>query len=422
MKKVVFLVLSAMLAAFMFMGCGNDGGADADTINLTWWKLNDHIDTAGMDQIIASFQETYPHVTVTVAGHSNETLHQNLQISAMNDTLPSMWFQWGGALGGRYVEYGVTRDLTQFAQENNWDQRFTAASLELMTLHGQLAFYPRVMNALVVYYNQDIFADLGLSVPTTMAEFHHVVETIHAAGIIPMNTASVPGWHIMRMWEQFLEHYAGAAQHDQLQIFAVPWEGNQAVINSFATLQRYALSGFFPPGFISMEAADLTILFYPGQAAMVIEGQWMDNNIINDGQDLSRFGYFALPNGGTNRVSAFGEGFQFNDNLTDEEFRMAMAFLDHFHQAHHVEQFPGMYGSPLPLIGATDTMPAHLLNAPSILSTASANGAFTINDQALPPIVVDELFTTMDYVSLGTVTPEEAASRMQRAIERHQAE
>jgi len=422
--KVLFAVVClSLFTALAFSACGNGGSsADEDAIHLTWWKLNDHIDTAGMNQIIESFQATYPNVTVEVAGHSNETLHQNLQISAMNDTLPSMWFQWGGALGGRYVEYGVTRDLTQFAQEAGWHNRFTAASLELMTLHGQLAFYPRVMNALVVYYNREIFADLGLTAPNTMAEFHNAVETIHAAGIIPINTASVPGWHIMRIWEQFLEHYAGAAQHDQLQIFAVDWEGNQAVINSFATLQRYAQSGFFPPGFISMEAADLTMLFYPGQAAMVIEGQWMDNSILNDNQDLSRFGYFALPNGGTNRVSAFGEGFQFNRNLTDEEFRMAIAFLDHFHQASYAEQFPSMYGSPMPLIGATDAMPAHLLNAPSILATASANGAFTINDQALPAIVVDELFATMDYVSLGTVTPEEAASRMQRAIERHQAE
>jgi len=226
--------------------------ATADPINLSWWKLNEHVD--GLDAVIASFTSQHPHVTITWAGHSNETLHQNLEISAISNTLPSMWFQWGGALGGRYVQYGVTMNLNDFARENNWDQKFTPAALELFTLHGQLSFYPRVMNVLMVYYRRDIFANLGLAAPTTMAEFHHVVETIHAAGITPINTASIPGWHIMRFWEQLLEHYAGATMHDQLQVFEVPWEGNQAVINSFATLQRYAQSGFFPDGFISMQA------------------------------------------------------------------------------------------------------------------------------------------------------------------------
>ena len=239
---------------------GNEPATD-EPVHLTWWVLDEQLDSAGMNHLIASFQTSYPHVTIDVFGHSNETLHQNLQISAMNDTLPSIWFQWGGVLGGRYVQYGVTRHLTDFARENN-------------------------------------------TVPTNIEEFHDIVETIHAAGIIPINTASVPGWHIMRFWEQMLEHYAGAAMHDQLQIFNVDWEGNQAVIDSFAALQRYARSGFFPEGFISMEAADLPLLIYPGLAAMQIEGPWFDRNLLLDEQDMSNFGVFALPNGGTNRVSA----------------------------------------------------------------------------------------------------------------------
>lgn len=454
-KKIIALLLSSLLVVSVFAGCRTDnndtanGGSDAaaeetpepaDTsngdapaeddgaeaasgegIHLTWWKLSGHIDSDGMDEIIASFQEMHPGFSMDVSGHSNETLHQNLQISAMNDTLPSMWFQWGGALGGRYVLYGVSRDLTDFARENNWAQKFTAASLDLMTLHGELAFYPRSMNALVVYYRRDIFEELGLSVPTTMDEFHEVVETIHAAGITPINTASIPGWHIMRIWEQFLEHYAGAELHDQLQVFEAEWEGNQAVIDSFATLQRYAESGFFPDGFISMEAADLVMLLYPGFAAMQIEGPWMDRNIVHDDQDIELYGYFALPNGGTNRVSAFGEGFMFNENLTDAELEIAVAFLDHFFEQRFVDAFPTMYPAPIPQIGREDGIPAEFLNVPSILQTASANGTFTINDQALPPIVVDALFNAMDYVTLGQMSPEDAAAYMQRAIERHQA-
>ena len=423
-KRGVFtLLLVSVMMVSLFAGCIADSsqaqGESGEAMNFTWWTLDAQLDPAGVAQIVASFQTRYPNFNLEVFGHTNESLHQNLQISAVNNTLPSMWFQWGGALGGRYVEYGVTKDLGPFAAANNWDEKFTAASLELLTLHDQLTFYPRVVNFLTVYYRKDIFENLGLSVPTTMDEFHAVVEAIHAAGIIPINTCSVPGWHIMRLWEQFLEHYAGAEMHNQLQVFEVPWEGNEAVIKSFSTLQEYAQKGYFPDGFISMEAGELPLLLYPGLAAMQIEGQWMDGALINDGQDLANYGFFALPNGGTNRVSGFGEGFQFNRNLTDEELRIAVEFLDYFFEPHNMAAFPSMYPSVLPMIGReSDVPPAHI-NVPHIIETASANGVFTINDQALPPIVCDTLFNVMDYVCLGTMTPEEAAAEMQRAVERH---
>ena len=391
-----------------------------DGIHLTLWTVAAIAD--GLDEVIASFEAENPNITIAYSAHSNESLHQNLQISAMNETLPSMWFQWGGALGGRYVLYGVTRDMTEYAREHNWDQKFTAASLNLATLHGQLAGYPRAVNALVVYYRKDIFENLGLSVPTNIDEFHNVVETIHAAGIIPVNVASVPGWHIMRLWEQFLEHYAGPTLHDQLQVFDVPWEGNQAVIDSFTTFQRYAESGYFPDGFISMHADDLVMLLYPGLAAMQIEGQWWDSGVLSDDQDLSLYGFFAFPNGGSNRVSAFGEMFQFNDNITDEELNAAIRFLDYLFEQHNVDAHPTLFAMPIPQIGREDGVPPELVNVPSIFATASANGAFTISDQALPPIVCDALFDVLDYLALGQMTPEEAASHMQRAIERHAVE
>jgi raffinose/stachyose/melibiose transport system substrate-binding protein len=359
--------------------------------------------------VMEAFEAAHPGITIDITGMSNEMLHQNLQISAINDTLPHFWFQWGGELGGRYARYVVVRDLTDFAADNNWDQKFSAASLQLSTLYGQLAGWPQSLLALGVYYHRDIFADLGLSAPTTMDEFHHVVETIAAAGITPFATKSVPGWHIMRIQEAFLEYYAGPEQHDQLQVLEIPWEGNAAVINAFGTFQRYALSGFFPEGFLGMEYGDLRILFYPGHAAMMLEGSWFDNGIINDGQDLSRFGTFPFPSG---RISAFVDFFQISDSVTDAEFNAIVAYLEFFYANHQ----------PTPSALQAAEIPPQFVNSREIIASASRLGTFTITDQALPPIVLDALFAVQDYLAMEQMTPEEAASHMQRAIERHLAE
>ena len=149
MKKRSLVTLLAMLIALtlMLVACGgsDEGGTTqagnqpaasqpagnqpattqpagnepaAEPIHLSWWKLNEHVD--GLNEVIASFTSRHPHVTIEWAGHSNETLHQNLEISAISNTLPSMWFQWGGALGGRYVQYGVTMNVVMKSEMPLW--------------------------------------------------------------------------------------------------------------------------------------------------------------------------------------------------------------------------------------------------------------------------------------------------------------
>ena len=38
--------------------------------------------------------------------------------------------------------------------------------------------------------------------------------TIKAAGIFPMETGGLNGWHVMRWLELLIEHYAGQELHD----------------------------------------------------------------------------------------------------------------------------------------------------------------------------------------------------------------
>jgi len=62
-------------------------------------------------------------------------------------------------------------------------------------------------------------------------------------------------------------------------------------------------------------------------------------------------------------------------------------------------------------------VPTELVNVIPIMNYMSNNGAFTITDQALPTEVLDAFFMAQDSVALGTMTPVEAASFIQRAIE-----
>ncbi|MCQ5187619.1 ABC transporter substrate-binding protein, partial [Streptococcus parasanguinis] len=76
-----------------------------------------------------------------------------------------------GSLGGFYAENGLTYDLTDYARENKWEEKFTQTSMDLCTLDGKLSGYPTSYNVLGVYYRKDIFEQNGIEVPTTFEDF-----------------------------------------------------------------------------------------------------------------------------------------------------------------------------------------------------------------------------------------------------------
>ena len=131
------------------------------------------------------------------------------------------------------------------------------------------------------------------------------------------------------------------------------------------------------------------------------------------------YGVFPFPNGGKNRMSAFGEGYQFNANVTDAELAAGMAFMDFYYGPETVAAHPTNYKYPMPVIGV-GIAPESTLTI-EMIDAVAESGSFTIGDQALPKELADALFNVQDQVGLGTWTPEEGAAAMQEAIDQYLA-
>jgi raffinose/stachyose/melibiose transport system substrate-binding protein len=152
---------------------------------------------------------------------------------------------------------------------------------------------------------------------------------------------------------------------------------------------------------------------------MDIQGQWYDGNITADEQDMSLYGTFAFPSGGTNRLSAFAEMVQFNAKNTEAEFEASMRYTQYYNSQENADLYPTGFNLPLPLIGAT--MPAGQPNVTIMMDTSNTNGTFTITDQAFPTEIADSLFAAQDAIATGTMEPADGAKSIQAAIEKYQA-
>ncbi|MCC8151186.1 MAG: extracellular solute-binding protein [Lachnospiraceae bacterium] len=456
-KRIVSLTLVGVLAASLLAGCGSsssssdttgdtsaaeettetssssdsdldpelvaaveaiaDVGYEGEAVDLTFWGLSSRQD--GLEGLTEIFNEANENINVTVACYDTDGIKDACKTAAQSSSMPSMWFNWGGSLGQYYVDNGVTYDLTAYAEENGWSDTFNSGVLSLCTLSDQVCGYPTSYNVLGIYYRTDIFEQYGLEVPATIEEFEALCDTLLENGITPISTAGLNGWHVMRLIEQLIEYTAGADLHDELQAMTTSWDCD-AVVEALTIYQTYCESGYFPDGFVTANPDDTYMAFAMGTCAMDVQGQWYDAALNNNGADVSVVSWFPFPNG-TGRVSAFAEMVQFSADLTDDELEAAMLYTQFMNSVEATDLYPNDYNLPLPLNDAempdAETQP----NVESLLNYSSEYGTFTITDQAFPSEVADVLFNCQDAIAGGSMTPEEAATQIQAAIEDYQA-
>lgn len=421
MKKWASTLLAVMCAGVFATGCGGGGqteGSDnannskAEKVTVTLWGLDSHY---WVDPAIEAFEQANPQIHVEYTKYAVDPMKEALKIAANSRTLPDMWFTWGGSLGGFYPENGLTMDLTQAAADHKWSEKYNQAAIEMATYDGKVSGVPLSLNVLGLWYPKSAADKFGLAPAASLAEFESQLQTLKDGGLTPFSMAGKGGWHIMRLTEQLLEHYAGPELHDKLNRMEASWN-DPAVVRTFAKLKEYADKGYFAKGHISLDPNEAAATFYQEQAGFTIEGTWFDRNIVQNGFSPESFAVTAFPNGhNPPRPSVFTEMYQINGDIEAAKQEAALQFAEFMTGSDFVSQHIEQYASPAALgVKYADSTP-HI----KPLVDSAASGSFLITDQALPQIVVQKLFESQDRVTLGEWTPEQAAEAMQKAVEEY---
>ena len=118
-------VMAAVLAGTMVFGMASSVSAATE---VSFWTLNTRQNA--VEPIVEAFNEANPDIKVTASFYDTDGIKDACKVAASSDTLPSMWFNWGGSLGSFYVDNDKTYDLTQYAKDNGWNDEFTEAALD----------------------------------------------------------------------------------------------------------------------------------------------------------------------------------------------------------------------------------------------------------------------------------------------------
>ena len=254
---------------------------------------------------MAEFERQHPDVTVRHEPFSFEEHSTSVKLAVQGGTGPDVLIsQVGADAQDRYFRNNLLIDLAPIAVERKWIDRYEDWALAFPNLAyddspdwdgPKLAVIPMYMNLLGIYYNREMFQELGLSEPTTWAEFEHVIETLKSNGITPFAFANLEQFHFL--------HMAWAAIHasvppDRVKDWYYMRDPSVKLtdpdfVRGLAWLQSLAKNGYVNADFNAVSRSDLYNMLYSGRFGMVALGSWALQQFSTEAP--FEVGFFTIP-------------------------------------------------------------------------------------------------------------------------------
>lgn len=369
---------------------------------------------AALKTMIGEFEAANPGLTVTVEERATDDHKSQLRQVAGTDVGPDIFFNWQGpGLGGELVQNGMSLDMTKYYDQYGWKDRFTAASLAGATQYGGYHGIPWDFQGEAIYYNKVLFSQAGITgPPATYDELVADADKLVAAGITPIEFGGTDNWHVMRLLDALIETKCGAKTADMLNVTQKGWDTEPCVTEAFTDFKTWG-DKYLNKGFMGMSNGDTSPLFFTGKAAMMLEGTWMDSQVVNNGMNVDDVGLFTFPTG-TGRLYGFGEGLYIN--AASKNADAAAKFLDF---ATSTEQQTKTVGVWAATSVNKDVKPpeGNPLDAmwPQIFSAAT--GLYINNDQNFSLTRTTEYWRIHNAVLIGEIAPGDAGAQFQKFID-----
>ena len=240
------------------------------TLTIESWR-NDDL-TLWQDKIIPAFEAANPGIKVIFSPSApteyNAVLNSKLDAGSAGDIITCRPFDASLAL----FEAGHLADLDDMDAMSNFSD---VAKSAWQTDDGSASFCVPMASVIHGFiYNADAFEELGISVPTTEAEFFAALETIKEDGsYIPMAMGTSDQWEAATMgYDNIGPNYWKGEEGRRALIAGEQKLTDEAWVAPYATLARWG--AYLGDGYEAQTYPDSQNLFTLGRAAIYPAGSW----------------------------------------------------------------------------------------------------------------------------------------------------
>lgn len=298
MKKLTFVLVVVFVMLGLVgptLGAGSRVDARRAT-TITYLASQDWIKQSEMDLGAKFEKETGIHVDYQIIPSDQyfNVLQTKLNTGEATDI-------FGGQSGKTdlAVNYDITKNGVDLSGEE-WVARQDPLVTEQVTVDGKvwgMTLWDTTASWVIVY-NKDIFAKLGLSVPTTYDEFKAVCQAIKDSGVTPIYEPISDGWHHVLWFPELGPRYEQVTPGlaDTLNANKVKFADNPTMLTDLQELKEMYDLGFFGKFAMSDAYADAPEFMAKGEYAMTVRQTAFVNIVESEfGVPASTFGFFVMP-------------------------------------------------------------------------------------------------------------------------------
>ncbi len=382
------------------------------------WLIEEPEDAEAMtalEQHIADF-EAESGVQVDISSLPWENMRTVLQTQLRSGEGPDV-FNWGSgpSFGGALAEAGLLMDLTDAYAEHGWEVYDFAK--EQVTHDGKQFGIPGELETIGLFYNADLFEELGIEEPQSLADLDAASQAVLDAGRVPLAVSDKDGWEGGHLLSMALSSRIGSDEMEALFAGEASWESPD-VVASLEVWKEFEEAGFLPESPTSVDYDSATALFYSGDAAMIPTGSWLVGE-IDDNTDF-KVGYipFPAPDGPGIFTGGLGSG-PFVSATTQNE-AAAIEFLDFLASEEHSTWVVENLHTIPPYPVQPEELDVSPLFAQVLDDTAafSEGGDFGYNiDVMVSDAVNQAMYDGVQGIFTGQRTAKEVASDLQAAAQ-----
>ena len=241
------------------------------------------------DRAIEIFEEE-TGATVDLQTTAFEDLNASAQQLFDSSDAPDVSeYNKGNGTAGQLAATGVILPLDDAYATYGWADKLgagidTIAKYDENGVMGSGSFYgvPNYGEFVFLYFNQDMFDEYGIDVPTDEAGLEAAMQSFVDNGVTPLTT-SAQEYPMGQLWYQLALSQADRQWVNDYQLYENPvdWTGPEV---SFATetLADWVGKGYVSKDVSGMTAEDAGLQFINGEVPMFYSGSWWYGRMLSD--------------------------------------------------------------------------------------------------------------------------------------------
>lgn len=430
-RKTRFLAATAF-AAVILSGCSaqasSSGSGPVDLSKVDYHgtismvdKFSDPSTSKFFPEMAKAFEKAHPGVTVKVQQESDQGYKDKIKVLASSNSIPDIYFSWPGSYAKQFVDAGLALDLTSvIGKGTTWNDSLAPSAVAAGAYDGKNYGVPIDLDAKFMFYNKKIFADNGITVPTTFDDLLSVCKTLKAKGITPINFGNKDGWPALHYVTQLNAYNVPAATLEKdysSDKGAYTDPGYVTALDQFSqVVDQCTVTGTSANG---IDHTDAQVGFGADKSAMMYL-ESLEIGLLKDTQaDKDGFGLFPLPapaDAKGDKGSLVGAPDLLMVNPKSKNAALAVAFLKFVVSKDGASKMPDlMSGYPSPVKDSLDpaTTQPQVVEAMSDLAKASSLAIWL--DTVTSPQVAQAYLAGGEALVGGSGSPSSVVKSVQQA-------